>query len=435
MEIFDQRPAACLRVPPIPEGDGFYSSPTPPLFHKQEGQLVITPDPTSDPYQRLAADKQMYLIEVFDVNSKLRTLVRENGAWSLHHSQEEATWAPVIRSLEELNRLTEGRFLYPNYWDVPDKPHYTLQDRPGVVFVKEGESWKALPDYTLFAKDAQPAPQEIESELKRIARSPEFDPPTYSQWSSAYNLAQAYGHEWGRLSADQLYSAIDASKTNAELEARILFARLEKCGPVGGIFPQGEVKPGTFGNEYVLSHVTGTGRLRWEVHQGGEIDIEVTRPSHHGVQGEIGFGEDNVVLWAKYRSSKLSWELKEANANFLPRHAEALIKAADATGHGLPAEVRHQLRSQALENEATQAERNLQALQERFGQILMDRLVEAVRNDEMRFNLHTGDYEYNGSLEKVMGRDFVRTFSEAYRDTPPVAEWLLERSREFSLER
>ena len=404
-------------------------------LHKQEGQLVITPDPISEPYQRLAVDRQMYLIEEVGITSKLRTLVRENGVWSLQTSQEEATWAPVIRSLEELERITKGDFVYPGSWKVPDAPHYTLPDRPGVVFVQEGESWKALPDYTLFAKEAQPAPQELEGELKRVAISPELDPPNYSQWFSAYSLAKGYGHEWGNLSSDQFYSAMEVSKTNVELENRILMARLEKCGPVGGIFPRGEVKSGAFGEEYVLSHVTGTGRLKWEVHQRGDIDLQITRPSHHDVYGQITFSQDNVAAWVKYRSSKLSWEIEEVNNNFLPRHAEALIKAAEATREGFPAELRHQLRSRALENEARQVELTVQALQERFGQLLMSRLDEAIRNGEARFNPDTRDFEYSESLERVMGSDFVRTLSAAYRDVPPVAERLLERAQAFSLER
>jgi hypothetical protein len=404
-------------------------------FHKQEGQLVVTPDPISEPYERLAVDRRMYLIEEVGIPSKLCTLVRENGAWSLRSSQEEATWAPVIRSLEELERVTEGRFLYLNYWDVPDKPHYTLEKRPGVVFVQEGESWKALPDYKLFTKDAQPAPQELKGRLECVSIGPELDPPNYSQWFSAYKLAQGYGHEWGNLSSDQFYSAMEVSKTNIELENRIVTARLEKCGPVGGIFPQGEVKLGAFGREYMLSHITGTGRLSWEVRQRGDIEIEISRPPYHEVYGQISFSEKNVALWAIYSSSTLSWELKEVNANFLPRHAEAFIKAAEATGQGLPAELRHQLRSQALENEARQVEFIVQALQERFGQLLMNRLDEAIRNGEARFNPDARDFEYSESLQQEMGRDFVRTLSAAYRDVPPVAERLLERSQEFSLER
>jgi hypothetical protein len=396
---------------------------------------VITPDPISEPYQRLATDKQMYLIEEAGILSRIRTLVRENGAWSLQTSQEEATWAPVIRSLEELDRITKGDFVYPvGSWAIPKEPHYSLPDRPGVVFVKEGESWKALPDYKLFAKDAQPAPQELEKELKLAAISPEFDPPNYSQWFSAYKLAQGYGHEWGNLSSDQFYSAMEVSKTNLEAETRILIARLEKCGPAGGVFPQGEVKSDGFREEYVLSHVTGSGRLKWEVHQKGDIDLQITRPSYHEVYGQ-SFGGDNVVAWARYNSSNLSWELKEVNVNFLPRHAEALIRAAEATGNAFPAELRHQLRNQALENEAKHVEFNLRALERRFGEILMNRLDEAIRNGEARFNPDTRDFEYSESLERAMGGDFMRTISAAYRDTPPIAERLLERSREFSLER
>jgi hypothetical protein len=404
-------------------------------LHKQEGQLVITPDPISEPYERLAADRRMYLIEEVGAISKFCTLVRENGAWRLQNSQEEATWAPVIRSLEELERITKGGFLYPKYWDVPDKPHYTVEKRPGVVFVQEGESWKALPDYKLFAQDAQPAPQELKGRLECVSISPELDPPNYSQWFPAYKLAQGYGHEWGNLSSDKFYSAMEVAKTNIELENRIVMARLEKCGPVGGIFPRGEVKLGAFGHEYMLSHVTGTGRLSWEVRQRGDIEIEITRPPYHEVHGQMSFSEKNVALWAKYSISGLCWELKDVNANFLPRHAEAFIKAAEATGQGLPAEMRHQLRSQALENEARQVEFSLRTLEERFGQLLMNRLDEAIRNGEARFNPNTRDFEYSESLQQEMGRDFVRTLSAAYRDTPPIAERLLERLQEFSLER
>lgn len=409
-------------------------------FHREEGQVVVTPDLVSDPYLKIPADRRMYLIQ--DVDSKvpvLETLVHENGQWKLQPSRTEATWAPVVRSLEELDRITEGQFQHPRRWEVPDVPHYIVESRPGVVFVQEGDSWKALPDYKLFAKEAEPASRDLEPLLEYVGKSPEFTSPSFAQWYTAHDLARAHNHEWGNLTPDQLADALYKSNSNQEAEIRILSARLQMCGPVGGVFPEGTVE----NNRYVLSHTTGTGRLSWEVDQEGNLYLEVRRSSHHFVQEPRG-GDGYAVLEARYDCRTEQWSVKEANegrGDALPRHVEALLKAANATERTIPAEVREELRAKALENEATHALRNMEALEERFGSLNLARLSEAVRKEEVTFDERWRDVQYDHNLEKVVGKELIESFRDAYWDTPPIAEKIREyapnreNSREVSLER
>ncbi|ADH65327.1 hypothetical protein Mesil_3532 (plasmid) [Allomeiothermus silvanus DSM 9946] len=409
-------------------------------FNREEGQVVVTPDPVSDPYLKIPADRRMYLIQ--DIDSKvpvLETLVHENGQWKLQPSHTEATWAPVVRSLEELDRLTEGQFQHPRRWEVPDVPHYTLESRPGVVFVQEGDSWKALPDYKLFAKEAEPAPRDLEPQLEYVGKSPELALPSFAQWYAAHDLARAHSHEWGNPTPDQLADALHQSQTNREAEMRILSARVHMCGPVGGIFPEGTVE----NDRYVLSHTTGTGRLSWEVDQQGNLHLEVRRPSHHPLQGpQDHSGEGYAVLIAEYDSSTRQWKMREVgNDDALPRHVEVLLEAANATERTIPAELREELRAKALENEATQALRNMEALEERFGSSNLTRLSEAVRQGEITFDERWRNIQYDHDLEKALGTELLESFCDAYRDTPPIAEKIREyalnreNSREVSLER
>lgn len=417
-------------------------------FYRGERQVVVTPDPLDDPYLHLPADRRMYLIENLDSKlPALQTLVHEGGRWGLRSSGHEATWAPVIRSLEELERITEGRFEHPRGWTVPDEPHYTLESRPGVVFVQEGNSWKALPDYRLFAKDAMPAPRELEWQLKYVDQTPEFDRPTFRQWNAAYNLARAHEHEWTNLSQRELYDTLDASPTNREMETRVRSARWELCGPFGGTFPEGRVERGRSpvgtgcagapGGKYVLSHTTGTGRLTWEVDPEGNLHLEVRRPSHHPGGPEALHSEGGyAVLIAEYDSSTRQWKMREVyNDDALPRHVEVLIQAANATERTLPAELREELRARARENEARHTERNLEALERRFGEVVLSYLSEALQRDLVSFDPHSRNFEVSQPMQRALGEDLVEAVRAAYADTPAIAERLRERSREVSPER
>lgn len=407
-------------------------------FHRGEGQVVVAPDPSSDPYLKIPADRRMYLIQ--DVDSKvplMETLVHENGQWKLQPSRTEATWAPVVRSLEELDRLTEGQFQHPRRWEVPDLPHYTVESRPGVVFVQEGDSWKALPDYRLFAKEAEPAPRDLEPQLEHLGKSPEFASPSFGQWYAAHGLARAHHHEWGYLTPDQLADALYQSKSNQEAEVRVLSARLQMCGPVGGVFPKGTVE----NDQYVLSHTTGTGRLSWEVDQEGSLRLEVQRPSYHPVQGWRDHdGKGYAVLQARYDSLTEQWSV-EGRGDALPRHVAALLEAANATERTIPAEVRAELWARALENEAAHTLRNMEALEKQFGSSNLTHLAEAIQKGEIVLEEQWRGVQYDYNLEKAMGKELLEGFRDAYWDTPRIAEKIREyapsqeNSREVSLER
>ncbi len=246
----------------------------------------------------------------------------------------------------------------------------------------------------------------------------EYAPPNRDQWLMAWALARAYGHAWGVLEKQDLEVALAVAETAKELEVRIHSALRGEVGPLGGIFPRGVVR----GGRYILPHTTATGRVHWEVHPGGELEVEVRRPGHHPVQG--GGDTHSVVIRARYARGR--WEVITLGYKALPRHITALLEVAQGAGVPLPDELVWQLQGTALHNEETQARENLACLAERFGSLAMRHLRRLVADGEVRFGVGAErDIHIPHAARGDLGRDFVEALEAAYRDTPAIASLLI----------
>jgi hypothetical protein len=196
--------------------------------------------------------ERMYLI--YDTEEGVfRTLRKEVDSWVLAPSGREALWAPVISSMEELREMG---ICLPGF---PIMRGVYRRIGKGLALEPEGEAGELLPSYMLVERVTDGYPDYVLLEYTR---------PDPKQWLMAWALAQDYGHGWGLLLAkEELEAALVASSTNQEVEVRIYSALRDEVGPFGGIFPKGTVQAG----KYILSHITTTGRVYWEVRPGGGV--------------------------------------------------------------------------------------------------------------------------------------------------------------------
>lgn len=100
---------------------------------------------------------------------------------------------------------------------------------------------------------------------------------TPAQFRRAQALARAHGHEWGGVDAtvngdpDPRQPSPGTPKATLALPA----AQEAVAAAIEAALDQHRSMPGIgFG----VAHATGTGRLSWEVHPGGAVDLDVRRP-------------------------------------------------------------------------------------------------------------------------------------------------------------
>jgi hypothetical protein len=344
----------------------------------------------------------MYLIYNSEVGS-FQTLRKEGDDWVLRPSTREALWAPIINSKEELQET--GVRLPPGF-PVMEGAYRKV----GLAVEPVEGAGKFLPSYMFFERVTDGYPHYTFLE---------HTPPDRAQWLMAWALARAFGHAWGvLLEKEDLEVALAVAETARELEMRIYSALRYEVGPLGGIFPRGVLLAG----RYVLPHTTATGRVYWEVRPGGELEVEVSRPGHHPVQG--GGDTHSVVIRARYARSR--WEVITLGYKALPRHITALLEVAQGAGVPLPDELVLEMQGAALRNEEAQARENLACLMERFGNVSMRHLRHLIANGNgaVRFGVE-GNIHISPLARGDLGHDFVAALEAAYRDTPAIASLLI----------
>ncbi len=340
----------------------------------------------------------MYLIYDSEERAFL-TLHKEGDGWALRPSGREALWTPVISSKEEFEAM--GGRLPPGFPVMRG-----TYRRVGLAVEPEGKAGEYLPSYMFFERVTYGYPHY--TFLEHTA-------PDRAQWLRAWALARHFGHAWGALlEKRELEVALAASETNRELEVRIYSALKDEVGPLGGIFPRGVVR----GGKYILPHLTGTGRVYWEVRPGGDLEVEVHRPGLHPVQG--GADISLTVLRARYVRGQ--WEIVAMGPKALPRHVAALLEVAEGAGVPMPDELVSQLQGTALRNEEAQAKENLSVMRERFGNLAMGHLRNLIVRGEVLFG---AEAHIPLSAAEELGRDLVATLEAAYRDTPAIASLLI----------
>jgi hypothetical protein len=339
----------------------------------------------------------MYL--VYDAWTKaFQTLQKEGDGWIMRPSGREALWAPVVNSKEELEGM--GAHLPPGF----PVARGTYR-RVGLAVEAEGKAGEYFPGYMFFERVTEGYPHYAFLE---------YAAPDWAQWMRAWALARSHGHAWGVfLRKEELEAALAVSETSRELEVRIRSALEWEAGPLGGIFPKGVVR----GGKYILPHLTTTGRVYWEVHPGGGLEVEVHRPGLHPVQG--GVDGSVTVLRARYRGQ---WEIITLGPKALPRHVDALLKVAEGASAPMPDEMVAQLQGATLRNEEAQARVNLSVIRERFGSLAMERLRQLIARGAVLFE---GEAHTPPSATEELGRDIVAALEAAYRDTPLIASLLI----------
>lgn len=181
-----------------------------------------------------------------------------------------------------------------------------------------------------------------------MTTAPFTTPLPTPQLAACYALARAYNHEWANLPLSDL-AGLCPAQIKALVEERFPLSSDDR-------WMRGITAP-TLEDDGAAVHVTGSGRLEWEVSPSGGVKLYVSRPVP-GARGEgefvlyadlppQGWGElgyPDAQHWCRARSWEDVRDLSPADPRrdirALPRHLDALeraVRALDGVNPNVPA--------------------------------------------------------------------------------------------------